>query len=519
MFENALPETRAWHNIHKSIAGSKHDFIHNLKDTESVQLRCLLKIINHNKNTEFGKRYKFSEINSIKDFVNAVPVHSYEDCRPYLESMANDKNLQILCFEKTGGSSQGCKLIPYSYDSLDLFKKALDPWFDDLLLHRPRIKSGTAYWSISPALREKQFTSGGHAIGLDNDALYFGQELAVEIGNSLAVSQQVSTLEDVDDWRFQTLVQLLLAEDLSFISVWSPTFLLELISHISDEQQKLLQVIESINPSRAASIISIFKKKSESKLTLNLLKIWPMLDTISCWTEGAAASFIPALRRLFPGVYIQGKGLLATEGVVSIPFVGVDAPVLAIESGFYEFINEDGKICLAHELEQGRIYTVLLTNESGLYRYCLGDKVSMEGFLYQAPMLKFIGRGGHSSDLCGEKLTDDFVVQVLENCGNLGDLRFLYPTLVPEPHYVLITDNVIENNVETIDRLEEELCQNPQYQYARSIGQLGKLEHRIIENCLHRYIQWNQSQGQNLGDIKPPSLVTDKGFIMELLSL
>ena len=53
-----------------------------------------------------------------------------------------------------------------------------------------------------------------------------------------------------------------------------------------------------------------------------------------------SARFLPELRALFPGVEIQGKGLLATEGVISIPLMGRPAPVPAVTSHFLEFLDE-----------------------------------------------------------------------------------------------------------------------------------------------------------------------------------
>jgi hypothetical protein len=68
-----------------------------------------------------------------------------------LTAQAQDPTADLICFEETGGSTQGSKLIPYTQTSLQSFQSALWPWLDDLLLARPEIKQGSAYWSISPA--------------------------------------------------------------------------------------------------------------------------------------------------------------------------------------------------------------------------------------------------------------------------------------------------------------------------------------------------------------------------------
>ncbi len=497
----------AWQQIHRELAGSQQCFVAQLQDTEAVQNKQLLTILKKNAKTEFGQKYQFSTINSIRDYIQRVPIHSYEDCRPYLETMANDPLADIICFEETGGSTQGSKLIPYTQHSFNSFQNALFPWLDDLLNHRPGIKSGTAYWSISPSMQKKRLTKGGHPIGLSNDALYFGDFLAHEISQTLAVSPKVAEINNLSDWRYQTLRDLLLAEDLSYISVWSPTFLLELIQYLPTIVETLLDDIQRKNSHRASFLKSVIKQGCaipDTKI------IWPELDTISCWTDGSASSFIPEMQVLFPHAFIQGKGLLATEGVMTIPVNKAKAPVLAVASGFYEFMDEHGHFKLAHELKKNEIYGILLTNDSGLYRYNLGDKVCVEGYFHSAPELSFVGRGEHYSDLCGEKLSDDFVVTTFSKFKTLNGFRYLYPAMSPQPHYVLVTDINVEID---LNQLDKALCGNPQYQYARKMGQLGFLQYKVVPDIMQRYTQWQYLQGRSIGDLKPPSLITDNNLI------
>ena len=76
-----------------------------------------------------------------------------------------------------------------------------------------------------------------------------------------------------------------------------------------------------------------------------------------------AAQALPGLRRYFPTTPLQGKGLLATEGVVSFPLWGQPAPVAAVTSHFLEFeaLEDDGHpVRLLHELREGAAYAPLL---------------------------------------------------------------------------------------------------------------------------------------------------------------
>ena len=237
---------------------------------------------------------------------------------------------------------------------------------------------------------------------------------------------------------------------------------------------------------------------------------WPGLQVISCWDQGASRPYADALRAQFPGVRVQGKGLLATEGVVSIPLHDLAMPVLAVDSAFFEFQDDAGRVCLPAETAAGGEYHVIITTDGGLYRYALGDRVRVHGFAGEAPMLEFLGRGAQVSDLCGEKLTEPFVLSALEPLG----LRFaaVAPEEAPQRRYVLYVDaqEIAAESVPGLAaRADAQLQRNPQYAYARQIGQLASLEARRCAQPLDAWQRTGLARGQRLGDIKPPALCLD----------
>lgn len=105
-------------------------------------------------------------------------------------------------------------------------------------------------------------------------------------------------------------------------------------------------------------------------------------------------------------VQIQGKGLLSTEVVSSLPLATRSTdPTLALDAHFFEFRlrsddSSDGRMVRAHELQAGQEYEVVLTTGGGLYRYASRDVVRAGRGL----TIRFLGRAGRSSDLVGKKL-------------------------------------------------------------------------------------------------------------------
>jgi len=466
---------RAWKQVRGELAGSRQRALTSMRSAGDTQRRLLAEIIQGNRATVFGRSHRFSDIRDEQDFRQAVPFHTYEDFAPYIERMAAGEDAQLtseapIAFERTGGSISGPKLIPYTPRGLRAIQRAVHAWLEDLLMHRPGIEKGRVYWSISPATRQTELTASGLPIGLPSDAAYFGESLETPLSSLMAVAPEVGRIPSIEAWRAATLDALRGADDLTLISVWSPTFLLDLLENLPGDPTAL----------------------------------WPLLDTISCWTSASAAPFARRLQSLFPGVQIQGKGLLATEGVITIPLCDQPYPALAVESGYYEFIDDAGTSCVCTEVITGAEYEVVLTTHSGLYRYRLGDRVRIRGWIGEAPALEFIGRGASCSDLCGEKLGEPFVNAQLES---IEGFRLLAPAPNPPLRYILYLDAGEHGEDSARDlarRLDEGLRANPQYEYAARLGQLAPVDSVRVHRPLERYHRYLSGKGQRLGDIKAP---------------
>jgi hypothetical protein len=127
---------------------------------------------------------------------------------------------------------------------------------------------------------------------------------------------------------------------------------------------------------------------------------------------GSVGIQLPRLRaRLGAGVHFRDLGYLASEGRMSLP-TRDDTPsgLLALNTNFYEFVPEDedpatsAGTLLAHEIEAGKRYYVLITNAGGLYRYDMNDIVEVTGFTAGCPEIAFVRKGRDMTSLTGEKL-------------------------------------------------------------------------------------------------------------------
>lgn len=231
--------------------------------------------------------------------------------------------------------------------------------------------------------------------------------------------------------------------------------------------------------------------------------LWPDLKLVSCWADASSKPFFEQLKKRLPHATFQGKGLLSTEAVVTVPD-STGQPLLTRDSGFFEFLPQTGNPCMSNEVVEGGQYEVILTTSGGLYRYRTGDCVVCEGMVDSIPVLRFSGRLGLTCDMVGEKLDESFVLSCLQG---IPGFCLLMPVRTPRSRYVLILDKDYEHESNTlIDFVEKRLFRNPQYAYARNIGQLDKLEICEVSRPLYKYTQRLAAAGTRLGDFKITAL-------------
>ena len=492
-------------------------------DPRSAQIDLLKHILRTNADCEFGRGHDFAAIRDLDDYRASVPIRRYDALQPWLNRVIGGapsvlSSEPVVAFEETGGNAGGSKLIPYTKPALRAFRAAVLPWLFDLSRRRPGAFAGRAYVAVSPATRAPRTTPGGHPVGLPSEGAYLGDDLVSAFIAVSAMPYTVGLVRDVAAWRFATLFHLLKAADLTFISVWSPTFLVVLMDALPALAPSLTRAIHDgripiddpalpgqaaePDPQRARQIEAALSARPHDTAT-----IWPRLDSISAWTDGSSRMHVHRLRQIFPHAVLEPKGLLATEGAVTVPWGGLRHPVPALTSTVIEFIDDTGRAYLCDELTDGAAYRVVVTTPGGLYRYDLGDRVRCSAIAGGLPQLEFMGRGEHGSDMVGEKLTEEFVAAALV-ANEIPAVLVAHPT--GSPFYELLVQTAEPERAASVAAAtERRLCANPQYGYARTIGQLGPLRSRPVPDLLERLMTNQSEHGRRLADVKPPVLICD----------
>jgi hypothetical protein len=285
------------------------------------------------------------------------------------------------------------------------------------------------------------------------------------------------------------------------------------------------------NPARARQLEQVVTQHDR----LAPRDFWPNLSLVGVWTGGSAGAYLQGMRRYFGNVAVRDHGLSASEGRMTIPFADERSEgVLDVGTHFFEFIPEEEydslqpTVLQAHELEADRNYYILLTTTSGLYRYNIRDVVRCCDFHGDTPVLEFLHKGAHISNLTGEKISESQVVTAVRTALERLRLELSYFTVSPlwdePPRYRLHYERAEVSHpmlarqlTAAVDAELQEL--NCEYREKRVTGRLGELQPQSLpEGTWRCFSRDRQSRlGGSVEQYKHPCLSPDLQFSETLL--
>ena len=240
---------------------SYKNFVSNIKSKSKIretQEKILLEILKTNKNTEYLKIFETesqilnaeNEKELIEKFQNKIPIVNYEDIKEFVErEKSGESNVllsdKIKLFELTSGSTSDVKYIPYTKKFLKSYMNGVFSWIYNLYQNNKRLFLGSSYWSVSPILKREAVTSGGIRVGIEDDTSYFDKVSAFFLNKLFTVPKEIKNTQNMEDFLLITAVFLLLSENLTMISVWSPSFLMILLDFIEKNHKVICQIVKS----------------------------------------------------------------------------------------------------------------------------------------------------------------------------------------------------------------------------------------------------------------------------------
>jgi hypothetical protein len=495
-----------------------------LADPARAQEGLLHRLVTGIAATDYGRAHGITGAERYEEFRDRLPAVGFEEIRPWVDRQTKTcapvlAPTPVRLYERTSGSSGASKLIPYTDALLSDFDELFLLWTEDLVRRGPRFTSGRMFFSMSPPCHEPARTVSGTPIGLEDDAQYLSQWTRRMLGGCFVFPPGLKGIRDPFLFKLVLAAALVAEPHLEVLSIWHPTYLTALLDFLREHAGLLASHLDrgAIAHRDGWVPLSPVAKDRLALLRSSRLEwatLWPDLKLISCWTDAGAALFARGLAREFPGVFLQGKGLLATEAPLTVPLLGAPAPVPLLHRVFFEFEGPGGQLFLLHQLEEGQEYEVIVTQSAGLARYRLGDRVRVLGRHARTPCFRFIGRGNDISDLVGEKLEETFVRHALQRVFSDEDaFAVLVPALddANRPGYRCVVNRVTGALDIVVERLEAALGEAFHYRRARFLGQLAPVVLEVRLDARDWYVSQLVGRGMRWGDVKYSAILRPPG--------
>jgi len=473
----------------------------------TVQYEVFQDLITSAQYTEIGRKYNFENLYTIDSFKEAVPIHEYEDLKPYIErTMQGEQNLlwntPVNWFAKSSGTTNDkSKFIPVTEESLDEnhFQGA-----KDLL---------TLYYNYNPdsdLLTGKGLVIGGsHQVSKVNEEANYGDLSAVLMQNTPFYGHWVRTPELsialLDEWetKIERLAETTIKENVTSLS-GVPTWSLVLIKRI----------------------LEITGKK-------HLIEVWPNLEL---YIHGGV-SFTPYKEQFekligapicYVDLYNASEGFFAgqnnpeEEGMLLFLHHGIFYEFLPVE----EYGKENPQTVQLDEVEIGKNYAVVISTNGGLWRYLIGDTVK---FTSLAPYkIKVSGRIKQFINAFGEEVivnnSDYAITAACEKTGAIVNDYTAAPVYFNEKN---------NGGHEWLIQFEKEPCDFGLFTY--ELDNALKNINSDYEAKRHKDIalkmpvirplkkgvfeEWLKSKGKLGGQHKVPRLCNERKYIDEIKSI
>lgn len=482
-----------------------HFSIHHAETTQRSVLMHLLQTAKH---TTFGKAHQFSTIEIYEDYAKRVPLCTYEDLHETITAIRSGKqNLlwptQIKWFAKSSGTTAGVsKFLPLSYEAIEdcHFKGGKDL----LALYCNQFPKTTLFSGFSLRL------GGSTSVNSNNHESYFGDLSALLIENlpfwveiRSTPNQRIALMEEWESKIHSISEQAISQNVTSLFGV--PSWMLVLCKHILEITGKS-----------------------------HMHEVWPNMELYG----HGGVSFAP-YRKQFEALFPHAKMTFMETYNASEGFFAVQDDVdrkdmlLLIDHGiFYEFLpmtefSSANRTAIPLEaVELGVNYAMVISTNSGLWRYIIGDTVKFTST--QPYRIQITGRTKHFINAFGEELIMENAERAIsEVCTKLKITINEYsaaPVYMNEgaagAHEWIFEFESPPEDLRSFTELFDNALKatNTDYEAKRhkNMALQPPIIHIARKNLFHDWLRKHQKLG---GQHKVPRLRNDRALMDELLTL
>lgn len=341
------------------------------------QEALLLSLVKTAEKTLFGRAHGFEEIKTIEDFQKRVPIADYEDLKPYIEKVKHgDRHIlwpeTPLYFAKTSGTTSGAKYIPISEEGMPYQTGAAQSALFHYIAQKNNadfVAGKMIFLQGSPELEEINGIKTGRLSGI----------VAHHIPSYLQKNRLPSLKTNlIEDWetKVDEIVKETEKENMTLISGIPPWLIMYFEKLIARNGKKITQLFPNLQLIITGGVnYEPYREKMEELLggKVDILQTFPASEGFFAFQDDYTK---------------EGLQLLSNHGI------------------FYEFVpleqfgKPDANRLTLREIELHKDYAMILTTNSGLWAYSIGDVVR---FISKSPYKILVsGRTKHFTSAFGE---------------------------------------------------------------------------------------------------------------------
>lgn len=480
-----------------------------MKQPGRVQERVFERLISQARRTEWGRQHHYSDIRSVRDFQERVPVSSYEALFPFIERvMKGESNVlwpsPIRWFSKSSGTTNArSKFIPISSESLD----------------DSHLKGGKDMMALYIANRpdSKVYDGKGLSIGGSLHQNPYG-------ANGIAGDISAVVMKNLPPWaQFIRTPPI----DIALLDQWE-----EKIDRMADIAAG--QNVTSILGVPTWTMVLLEKVLAKTGKS-SILEVWPNFEVFihgavnfQPYRDLFASQIFPSANISYLETYNASEGFFAIQDDLS----RVGEMLLMLDYGiFYEFVPIDQAdqpfpttALTIEEVEINKNYALVISTNGGLWRYQVGDTVR---FTSTYPhRLKVSGRTKHFINAFGEEvIVENAEAAITQACDATGAIMSEYTA---GPVYMGNGTNgrhewIIEFKQEPTDQQRFNRALDETLRHVNSDYDAKRYNNMVlIEPLIHvvprgTFYDWMKQRGKLGGQHKVPRLSNSRDYLDDLL--
>ncbi|SIS83611.1 GH3 auxin-responsive promoter [Kaistella chaponensis] len=463
------------------------------KNAVEDQEKLLLSLVKTAEKTLFGREHQFENIHAISDFQNKVQIADYEDLKPYIEKVKKGQRNILWTetpqyFAKTSGTTSGSKYIPISKEGMPFQLNAAR----SALFHYMAQKNNSDFVSGkmiflqgSPELEEINGIQTGRLSGI------VAHHIPNYLQKNRLPSQQTNLIEDWET-KVDEIVKETEKENMTLISGIPPWLIMYFEKLIERNGKKITNLFPNLQLIITGGVnYEPYREKMEELLggKVDTLQTFPASEGFFAFQDNFEK---------------EGLLLLTNHGI------------------FYEFIpleeygKPEAKRLTLGEIELNKDYALILTTNSGLWAYSIGDVVR---FISKDPFRILVsGRTKHFTSAFGEHVIAFEVEEAMKATVEKFPAQITEFHLAPEvnpseglPYHEWLIE--FEKEPENLDdfrkNLDDEMRKRNSY-YDDLIS--GKILQPLIITALKKkaFQEFAKSEGKLGGQNKIPRLANDR---------